>query len=130
MGQAKQKAKAREVIARLKKQEALAPERRRRWHTLNNFFVVKRIEKTDEFWDENTKKLMKPDNSRERSQEGEIKLVSKTEAEMHVGDVVVFTKYGGTDFTLYGEELVLVHRDQIYMRSDGFEDELEGQAAA
>src|SRR5580658_9171757 len=58
--------------------------------------------------------LIKPDVSQVRSNRAEVIAVGTDETEIHIGDVVVFTRYGGTEVDIDGSEHVIVNRKQIY----------------
>ncbi|NIO76653.1 MAG: co-chaperone GroES [Armatimonadetes bacterium] len=66
--------------------------------------------------------IVLPDTAKKKPQEGKIIAVGNgkllengTRASMSVkkGDVVVYSKYGGTEITVGGEELVIMEEDQI-----------------
>ncbi len=66
--------------------------------------------------------IVLPDTARKRPQEGKVLAVGSgkmlengTRAAMAVkkGDTVIFTKYGGTEVTVDGDELVILEEDQI-----------------
>jgi chaperonin GroES len=81
-----------------------------KYRCLNEQVIVRRLQEDQEFA---APGVLKPEVARERSQRGLV--VVSQEADIKVGDVVIFTKHGGTDLKLDGEELVLCHRKQIYV---------------
>ncbi|HVK02811.1 MAG TPA: co-chaperone GroES [Armatimonadaceae bacterium] len=67
--------------------------------------------------------IILPDNAKQKPQEGEVIAVGSgrllDSGERHtltvkVGDKVVYSKYGGTEFKLDGETVVILDEDQIY----------------
>lgn len=67
--------------------------------------------------------ILLPDTAKTKPQEGTIIAVGSgrllDNGERHtlavnVGDVVVYSKYGGTEFKLDGETVVILDEDQIY----------------
>ena len=85
---------------------------------LNDRILVKRLEE-----EEKTKGgIIIPDSAKEKPAEGEIiavgngKLNDKNERvplEVKVGDRVLFSKYGGTDVKLDGEDYLIMRGDDI-----------------
>ena len=66
--------------------------------------------------------IVLPDTAKKRPQQGEVVAVgsgrllengSRAEMSVKKGDTVVYSKYGGTDITVDGEELVIMDEDQI-----------------
>jgi chaperonin GroES len=64
-----------------------------------------------------------PDTAKKKPQEGKVIAVGSgrlledgtvRELAVKVGDTVVYSKYGGTDVKLDGEDYVLLDEDQIY----------------
>jgi chaperonin GroES len=64
-----------------------------------------------------------PDTAKEKPQEGEIIAVgpgklledgSRGELEVSEGDKVLYSKYGGQDFTVDGEDLLILKESDIY----------------
>ena|ERR1700722_16710224 len=64
-----------------------------------------------------------PDTAKKKPQEGKVIAVGSgrllddgtvRELSVKVGDVVIYSKYGGTDVKLDGEDYVLLDEDQIY----------------
>ena len=64
-----------------------------------------------------------PDSAKKKPQEGKViaigtgKLLDDGTIKpltVQVGDTVVYSKYGGTEVTISGEELVLLDEDQIF----------------
>jgi chaperonin GroES len=67
--------------------------------------------------------ILLPDAAKQKPQEGTIIAVGNgrflDNGERHgltvkVGDVVVYSKYGGTEFKLVGDTVVILDEDQIY----------------
>ena len=83
--------------------------------------VVKPIER-----EEKTKSgIYLPDTVKEKPQEGEVMAVGpgrlsedgkRIAMEVKVGDVVIYTKYGGTEIKIEGEELVILRESDILAR--------------
>ena len=66
--------------------------------------------------------IVLPDTAKEKPQEGNVIAVGtgrvseagkKIPMDIAVGDVVLFSKYGGTEITIDGDELVLLHEADI-----------------
>jgi chaperonin GroES len=64
-----------------------------------------------------------PDNAKSKPQEGTViavgggRILDSGERNMlsvKVGDVVIYSKYGGTEFKLNGKEVMILDEDQIY----------------
>ena len=64
-----------------------------------------------------------PDSAKKKPQEGKVIAVGTGKLlddgtikplTVQVGDTVVYSKYGGTEVTISGEELVLLDEDQIF----------------
>lgn len=64
-----------------------------------------------------------PDTAKKKPQEGKVIAVGSGRVQddgsikplsVKIGDVVIYSKYGGTEVTIEGEELVLLDEDQIY----------------
>ena len=71
--------------------------------------------------------ILLPDTARKKPQEGKVVAVGSGKlledgkrAPMSVkkGDVVIYAKYGGTEVTVDGEELVILEEDQILAVKD------------
>jgi Co-chaperonin GroES (HSP10) len=67
--------------------------------------------------------IILPDNAKQKPQEGEVIAIGNgrllDNGERHkmtvkVGDRVVYSKYGGTEFKLDGDTVVILDEDQIY----------------
>ena len=67
--------------------------------------------------------IILPDSAKKKPQEGTVVAVgpgkvlengSRGEMSVKVGDVVVFAKYGGTEVTIEGRELIILDQDSIY----------------
>jgi chaperonin GroES len=66
--------------------------------------------------------IVLPDTAKEKPQEGQVLAVGpgrvsetgkKIPMDIAVGDAVIYSKYGGTEITLDGEELMLLHEADI-----------------
>ncbi len=66
--------------------------------------------------------IVLPDTAKEKPQEGEVLAVGpgrvsesgkKILMAVAVGDTVVYSKYGGTEITVDGEELILLHENDL-----------------
>lgn len=84
---------------------------------LGDRVVIKKLEA-----EETTKSgIVLPDNAKEKPQEAEIIAVGpggmvdgkKVNMEVKVGDRVLFSKYGGNDIKLDGEEYTILKQDDI-----------------
>ena len=85
---------------------------------LNDRVLVKRLEE-----EEMTKGgIIIPDSAKEKPAEGEIVAVGKGKLddkgkrvalEVKVGDTVLFSKYGGTDVRLDGEDYLIMREDDV-----------------
>ena len=71
-----------------------------------------------------------PDTAKEKPQEGEVIAVGtgklldsgeRTAMEVKVGDTVLFAKYGGTEFKLDGEDLLVLRESDILAIIEGKE---------
>jgi len=69
--------------------------------------------------------IVLPDTAKEKPQEGEVMAVGpgrlsedgkRIAMEVKVGDVVIYTKYGGTEIKIEGEELVILRESDILAR--------------
>ena len=67
--------------------------------------------------------IILPDTAKKKPQEGKIVAVgpgktledgSRGEMAVKVGDVVIYAKYGGTEVTVEGKDLVILDQDSIY----------------
>jgi len=67
--------------------------------------------------------LVIPDSAQEKPQRGTIIAVgpgkmkddgTRTEVDVKVGDTVIYSKYGGTDVKIEGEEYKILRADDIY----------------
>ncbi len=87
-------------------------------HPVGDRVVVKPLQK-----EEMTKSgLIIPDTAKEKPQEGEVIAVGagklldndkRAEMEVKVGNRVLFAKYGGTEFKLDGDELLVLRESDI-----------------
>ncbi len=85
---------------------------------LHDRVLVRRIE-----GEERTKGgIIIPETAKEKPQEGEVVAVGKGKVkddgtvlplDVKVGDRVLFSKYGGTDITIDGEEHLILREDEI-----------------
>ena len=64
-----------------------------------------------------------PDSAKKKPQEGEVVAVGsgrvldsgqRNELSVKVGDKVLFSKYGGNEVTVDGEDLMILDEDQVY----------------
>jgi chaperonin GroES len=78
---------------------------------LNGTVLIKRLDVEKKLTDGG---LEIPDIAQVRSNRGEVVAIGADEKEIVVGDVVVFTRYGGTDVDVDKEELIIVNRKQLY----------------
>lgn len=85
---------------------------------LGDRILVKQLE------EEEVKKggIIIPDTAKEKSQRGEVKAVGRGKTnedgkvvplEVKVGDKVFFSKYGGTEVKVDGEEYIIMREDDI-----------------
>ncbi len=85
---------------------------------LQDRVIVKRIEE-----EETTKGgIIIPDTAKEKPQEGKITAVGKGKVgedgkivpmDVKVGDKILFGKYSGTEIKIDGEDLLIMHQDDI-----------------
>jgi len=85
---------------------------------LQDRVIVKRLEEV-----EKTKGgIIIPDTAKEKPQEGEVIAVgkgkildngTKVELDVKVGNKVLFSKYGGTEIKIEGEEYLIMREDDI-----------------
>ena len=66
--------------------------------------------------------IVLPDTAKKKPQEGKVIAIgngkmldsgSRAPMTVKVGDIVIFSKYGGTEITVNGEEVVILEEDQI-----------------
>jgi chaperonin GroES len=85
---------------------------------LHDRVIVKRIEEGEQV----RGGIIIPDSAKEKPQEGEVIAVgagkykedgSRQELDVKAGDRVLFGKYGGSEITLDGEELLIIREDEI-----------------
>lgn len=66
--------------------------------------------------------IVLPDSAKERPQEGEVIAVGKgrvldngerAEIDVKVGDIVIYSKYGGTEVTIDGEDYLLLDENSL-----------------
>ncbi len=64
-----------------------------------------------------------PDNAKSKPQEGTVIAIGggrildsgeRNTLSVKVGDIVIYSKYGGTEFKLNGKEVMILDEDQIY----------------
>lgn len=81
------------------------------------------VVKPSEAEDKSAGGIILPDNAKQKPQEGTVIAVGngrvldsgeRRELTVKVGDVVVYSKYGGTEFKLEGDTVVILDEDQIY----------------
>jgi len=67
--------------------------------------------------------IVLPDAAREKPQQGEVVAVGpgrvldsgeRAEMSVKVGDIVIYSKYGGNEIKLDGQELLILDQDSIY----------------
>jgi chaperonin GroES len=67
--------------------------------------------------------LFIPDTAKEKPQKGEVMAVGdgkydekgeRVPVDVRVGDLVVYGKYGGTEFKIDGDEYMILRADEIY----------------
>jgi chaperonin GroES len=85
---------------------------------LNDRILVKRLEEEDK----TAGGIIIPDSAKEKPAEGEIIAVGpgklnksgdRTAMDVNVGDRVLFSKYGGTDVKLDGDNYLIMREDDI-----------------
>ena len=85
---------------------------------LNDRILVQRLEQEEM----TAGGIIIPDSAKEKPAEGKIVAVGKgklddsgkrVEMEVKVGDMVLFSKYGGTDVKLDGEDFLIMREDDI-----------------
>ncbi|MBF0353411.1 MAG: co-chaperone GroES [SAR324 cluster bacterium] len=85
---------------------------------LQDRILVKRIEAEEK----TAGGLFIPDSAKEKPQEGEVKAVGKGKRlengellspDVKVGDKILFSKYGGTEVKIDGQELLIMREDDI-----------------
>ena len=88
---------------------------------LQDRVVVKRLESDEK----STGGIIIPDTAKEKPQEGKIVAVgpgklnedgSRTELEVSVGDIVVYSKYAGTEYKQGDTEYLIVREDDILFK--------------
>lgn len=57
--------------------------------------------------------LFIPDTAKEKPQMGEVLAVGKDVKEVHIGDHILYTKYGPTEVKVDGEELLLLKEEDV-----------------
>jgi chaperonin GroES len=81
------------------------------------------VVKPSEAEDKSAGGIILPDAAKQKPQEGSIIAVGsgrlldngqRNTLNVKVGDVVVYSKYGGTEFKLDGDTVVILDEDQIY----------------
>jgi chaperonin GroES len=81
------------------------------------------VVKPSEAEDKSAGGIILPDAAKQKPQEGTIIAVGngrtldngeRRQLSVKVGDVVVYSKYGGTEFKLEGETVMILDEDQIY----------------
>lgn len=61
--------------------------------------------------------VLKPEIAQQQSNRGTVVAIDEYAGDvLHVGDTVLFSRYGGTSVELDGEEFVLVNYKQIYLK--------------
>ena len=86
------------------------------------------VVKTSEGVEKSAGGIFLPDTAKKKPQEGKIIAVGSGRVQddgeikplsVKVGDTVIYSKYGGTEVTIDGEDLVLLDEDQIYAVVEG-----------
>lgn len=81
------------------------------------------VVKPSEAEDKSAGGIILPDAAKQKPQEGSVIAVGsgrlldngqRNTLHVNVGDVVVYSKYGGTEFKLAGDTVVILDEDQIY----------------
>ena len=57
--------------------------------------------------------ILIPDSAKEKPQKGEVVSVNPASTNYFVGEIVIFSKYGGIEIELNGEELLVIKEDDI-----------------
>jgi len=78
---------------------------------LNNTVLIKRLDIDDSL---TAGGIVKPEIAQVISNKGTVVAVPADEQEIKVGDVVVFTRYGGTEVEIDGKEFIIVSKKQLY----------------
>ena len=85
---------------------------------LQNRVIIKRLEGEEK----TAGGIIIPDAAKEKPQQGEVMAVgpgkvlekgARVDMTVNVGDRVLFGKYGGSEFNLEGEELLIMREDDI-----------------
>lgn len=84
---------------------------------LHNYVLIRRKSNEDRIG-----MIFIPPSAQDKSQSGEVLAVgpgvvlegSRTPCDVKPGDVVVFSKYGGSEVKIDGEDLVLIREDEIH----------------
>mgnify|MGYP000553126186 FL=1 len=76
---------------------------------LNKNILVKRVEEEEK----TSSGIIIPDSAKEKPSVAEVIAVSDTIKEVKTGDRVVFSKYGGTEIALDGEDYLVLEIDNI-----------------
>ena len=81
------------------------------------------VVKPSEAEDKSAGGIILPDAAKQKPQEGSVIAVGsgrvldngeRNKLNVSVGDVVVYSKYGGTEFKLAGDTVIILDEDQIY----------------
>ena len=83
-------------------------------HMLNDTVLVKRNVLTAEKAERGAPGVLIPEISQQKEQRGIVLNIPPNETEIHIGDVVVFSKYSAEDITIDNEEFVRVHRRGLF----------------
>lgn len=85
---------------------------------LHDRVIVKRIDEAEQV----RGSIIIPDTAKEKPQEGEVTAVglgkykedgSRQPLDVHIGDRVLFGKYGGSEIKVDGEDLLIIREDEI-----------------
>ncbi len=86
--------------------------------------VLKRLDKAEE---KTAGGILLPDSAQEKPQEAEVVAVGPGKKddngkpislEVKVGDIVITSKWGGTEFKVDGDEFIIVSEDEILAKLD------------
>ena len=86
---------------------------------LHDRLIIKRLEEERK----TASGIVIPDTAAEKPEQGEVKAIGKGKVQedgkvrpidVKVGDKVLFSKYGGNEVTLEGQDYTILDEDQIY----------------
>lgn len=76
---------------------------------LNRKILVKRIEEEQT----TSSGIIIPDNAKEKPSQGTVEAVSSDINDIKVGDSVLFSKYGGTELPIDGQDYLVLEHDNV-----------------